>query len=240
MDLPFVHGGVKKASSVGTEVPESFIGTWSGPVVRDGKANGQHRRFVIKQGKIGSTVADSFSLGVDYECLSSAKLYKSAEDAVELTTKVTKSIPETKCSALGTHKLSRTSAGTLKWEAEGRSATLHKIETPEKLPETYLGTWQRSLDPGGTQRLTVRQVESGRMTVDFVSELPVEHCEAEADLFSVGGYDEKVRIGPPELDRAKSTGRCPTGVSSVLRVEDGRLIRHFEKHGTNMTYTRLR
>src|SRR5690606_236115 len=132
-------------------------GTWGGEVERDGEPTGQYRRFVISHGKIDEVVANSISLGTDYECKSDGKLV-AAGRAVELDTKVVKRVPSGRCSALGSHKLTSTSDGTLKWEAAGRSATLRRIEPPEQLPKEFLGVWQRQLAGGGTQRMTIEQV----------------------------------------------------------------------------------
>jgi eukaryotic-like serine/threonine-protein kinase len=237
-ELPLLDSEKSGDKSGSSDIPESYVGTWSGKVERDGEPTGQYRRFVVSHGKIGEVVANSISLGENYECKSDGKLV-AAGDSLELDTKVVKSVPEEKCSALGSHKLTAGPGGsTLEWEAAGRNATLHRVAEPEKLPEEYLGEWQRPLPAGGTQRLTVKQVRSGSMSVGMVSEATDEHCEAKADLFSAGGGGEAVRIGPPAVDKTASTGTCATGDSSSLGVEDGRLVRTFPDGG-KLSYTRL-
>jgi hypothetical protein len=220
-----------------SDIPESYVGTWSGEVERDGEPTGQHRRFVVSRGKIGEVVANSISLGTDYECKSDGKLVSTGK-SIELDTKVVKSVPAKKCSALGSHTLTSKPDSTLRWSAAGRTATLHRVPEPEQLPEEYLGTWQRPLPGGGEQTLTVKQVEAGGMSVRMVSEAPDEHCEANSDIFSVGGEGEPVRLGPPALDENASTGECLTGPSAVLEVEEGSLVRTFEKIGKEFAYTK--
>ncbi|QPP10776.1 serine/threonine protein kinase [Streptomyces bathyalis] len=238
-ELPLLNSDKTTGTGESSDIPESYVGTWSGEVERDGEPTGQYRRFVVTRGKIGEVVANSISLGKTYECKSDGKLV-SAGDSVELDTKVVKSVPEGKCSALGSHKLSNASDTTLKWEAAGRSATLHRVTEPEKLAEEYLGTWQRQLPAGGTQRITVKQVAAGAMSIGMVSEAPDEHCEAKADVVSVGGRDEPVRLGPPRLDRTASSGACRTGPSATLSVENGVLERGFATGSVkSFTYQRV-
>jgi eukaryotic-like serine/threonine-protein kinase len=224
----------RKSSS---DVPDSYVGTWSGEVQRDGEPTGQYRRFVVSHGDVGEIVANSISLGTDYECKSDAKLV-SAGKSMELDTKVVKSVPKGKCSALGSHKLTKGPSSTLAWEAAGRTATLHKVPQPEKLPEEYVGEWKRPLARGGTQRVTIEQVQTGSTAIDMVSEATNEHCVASADLFSTGGDRNPVRIGPPLVDKAASTGVCRSGPTATLRVKDGKLVRTFTETGQEFVYTR--
>ncbi|MFC4495861.1 serine/threonine-protein kinase [Streptomyces ovatisporus] len=236
-ELPLIGSDKAKQSSESSDIPGSYVGTWSGPVVRDGEPTGQYRRFTISSGKVGEVVANSFSLGTDYECKSDAKLV-SAGKSLDLDTRVVKSVGK-KCSALGSHTLTSNSDSTLTWEAAGRTATLKRVEQPEKLPEEYLGTWQRPLPDGGTQRVTIEQLtKGGAMAVALVSESSALHCEAKSDVFSVGGEDEPVRIGPPAVDKAASSGECLTGPTSTLSVENGSLVRSFAEGGTEFSYTR--
>ncbi|RAJ66720.1 serine/threonine protein kinase [Streptomyces sp. Amel2xB2] len=235
-ELPLL-GSEKAGSKQSSDIPESYVGTWSGEVERDGEPTGQHRRFVVSRGKIGEVVANSISLGTDYECKSDGKLV-SAGTSIELDTKVVTSVPENKCSALGSHTLTRRSDSTLRWSAAGRTATLHRVPEPERLPKEYLGDWTRPLPGGGEQTLRIKQVEAGSMSVRMVSEAPDEHCEANSDIFSVGGAGEPVRLGPPRIDKDASTGECRTGPSAALEAQDGRLVRTFEEIGKEFAYTK--
>ncbi|WP_314175757.1 serine/threonine-protein kinase [Streptomyces winkii] len=236
-ELPLLNSG-GSGGNQSSDIPESYVGTWSGKVMRDGEPTGQYRRFVVSHGKIGEVVANSISLGQKYECKSDGKLV-SAGDSIELDTKVVKSVPKGRCSALGSHKLTSAASGSaLEWQAAGRTATLHRVAEPEKLPEEYLGTWQRPLPAGGTQRVTVKQVATGAMSVGMISEAPNEHCEARADLFSAGGGREAVRLGPPGVNKTASSGTCKTGASSSLRVVNGTLVRTFADTGNELKYTR--
>ncbi|WP_181766954.1 serine/threonine-protein kinase [Streptomyces albidus (ex Kaewkla and Franco 2022)] len=238
-ELPLIGADKDGGGKASSDIPEGYVGTWSGEVQRDGEPTGQFRRFVISRGKVGEVVANSISLGITYECKSDGKLV-SAGKSLELDTKVVKSVPDGKCSALGSHNLTRGSDSTLTWEAAGRTATLRKVQQPEKLPEAYLGTWQRALPGGGTQRVTIEQVASGSKSIGMISEAPDQHCEAKADIFSAGGdAEEAVRIGPPALDKAASTGKCTTGQTATLRAENGRLVRTFATTGQQFEYTRV-
>jgi serine/threonine protein kinase len=268
-----------------SDVPTAFIGTWSGPVTWDGEPTGQYRKFVISRGQLGEIVTNSTSLGASYECKSDGKLTSVGHkgESLSLDTKVVKSVPEGKCSALGSHTLGNPTASTLTWQAAGRTATLHKVKEPEKLPPNYVGDWKRPLSSGGTQRMSLRQLGAGGRTIRIVSNGPRQHCEANVDLFSAGGpgapsgrpggsggpgapgapgapatpgtpgapgapggpdsgsaaAPSPVRIAPPALDKAASSGDCVTGRSSTLRVQNGQLIRDFPSTGQHLTYSRL-
>ncbi|SCK25221.1 Serine/threonine protein kinase [Streptomyces sp. WMMB 714] len=235
-ELPLVGSDEPGQTSGSSDIPDSYVGTWSGPVVRDGEPTGQYRRFTISRGKVGEVVANSFSLGTDYECKSDAKLV-SVGKSLELDTRVIKSVGR-KCSALGSHTVTSNSDSTLTWQAAGRSATLKRVEQPEKLPEEYVGTWQRQLPDGGTQRVTIEQLREGSpMSVAMVSESSTLHCEAKADIFSAGGDGEPVRLGPPLVDKEASSGECRTGPPSTLSVENGSMLRSFTEGGTEFDYT---
>ncbi|MDQ8700878.1 serine/threonine-protein kinase [Streptomyces sp. LHD-70] len=233
-------GGPGKGAA--SDVPRGFVGTWAGEVERDGRPSGQFRRFEISEGQYGEVVANSISLGRNYECKSDGKLAGRASggSSLRLDTKVVRSVPEGSCSALGAHTLVVEGKDALRWEAAGRTAVLHRITGPERLPDELLGTWQRQLANGGTQRMTVTQEAVGSSAARLVSEGGGEHCEAGMDLVSTGGRDadEAVRLAPPAVDRAASSGACVTGDSSILREENGRLVREFTD-GAVLTYTRV-
>ena len=141
--LPSGKDGPSNSSS---DIPDSYVGTWSGPVQRDGEPTGQYRRLMVSRGKVGEVVANSFSLGTDYECKSDAKLV-SAGKSLELDTKVVKSVPR-KCSALGSHKLTAGPSSTLTLGGRGPHRDAERVQQPEKLPEEYVGTWQRQFPTG--------------------------------------------------------------------------------------------
>ncbi|MDI3404285.1 serine/threonine-protein kinase [Streptomyces cavernicola] len=241
---PPLGGGKPSGGPAGggtaSDVPRGFVGTWAGEVLRDGQPSGQFRRFEISEGQYGEVVANSISLGRNYECKSDGKLAGRASggSSLRLDTKVVGSVPEGSCSALGSHTLIAESKDALRWEAAGRSAVLHRITGPERLPQALLGTWQRQLANGGTQRMTVTQEAVGSPAARMISEGGGEHCEAGMDLVSAGGRDATVRLAPPAVDRAASSGACVTGASSQLRAENGQLIREFTD-GSTLTYTRV-
>ncbi|NLU68521.1 serine/threonine-protein kinase [Streptomyces sp. HNM0574] len=223
-----------------SDVPASYVGTWSGPVERDGEPTGQYRRFELSEGRKGEIVANSVSLGRSYMCKSDGTLV-SAEGGLKLDTKVVKSVPEDFCSALGSHSLTRTgSSATLDWEAAGRRATLHRVRGEEQPAPALRGTWTRPLANGGTQRLTIESSARAGSSrgVRMVSEGPGQHCEAGVDLFSAGRGNGPVRIAPPDVDSRTSSGSCTTGHSSTLRLSDGVLLRHFPDTGATLRYTR--
>ncbi len=228
-------GGTQTSS----DVPEEYVGTWSGPVERTGEGGtGQYRRFVIARGDVGEIVTRNVDLGADYQCTSNGKL-ASAKGSLTIEAKVIKSVPEGKCSAPGTNRLSLGPDSTLQWEADGRRALLHKVRTPERLPKEFLGTWQRQSSGGGTQRVTVKQLSADRKSIDLVLQSADRKCEAQASVFSVGGESEPVLIGPSVVDWRTSADDCPTANTSRLRVEDGRLIREFLDADKKYTYDRV-
>ncbi|WP_051744954.1 serine/threonine-protein kinase [Streptomyces yerevanensis] len=248
--LPLPYGGSDSDSGSGdtggpaSDVPKEFVGIWAGEVERDGKPTGQYRRFAVSPGQLGEIVATSISLGKDYECKSDGKLTAKpsggsadSDTSLRLDTKVVSSVPEGTCSALGEHVLSRTAGDSLRWEAAGRTAELHRIEGPEKLPAGLLGTWQRTLDGGGTQRMTIEQKPVGSPAAALVSDGTGNHCEAGMNLVATGEADSPIRFAPPEADRANSSGSCRFGGSSTVRREGDTLVRVLSD-GERLTYTR--
>ncbi|MFC8661121.1 serine/threonine-protein kinase [Streptomyces sp. NPDC057199] len=225
---------------VTSDVPKEFVGIWAGEVERDGKPTDQFRRFVVSSGQVGEVVATSISLGKEYECKSDGKLAAKPSGggtSLRLDTKVVSSVPSGSCSALGEHVLSRADGNTLRWEAAGRTAELHRIDGPEELPEELLGTWQRPLANGGTQRMTVERTPVGSPAATLVSDGGGEHCEADMNLVSVGDTGGPARFAPPAIDRAASSGPCLRGGSSTLRTEGDTLVRELAD-GRRLTYRR--
>ncbi|RII19562.1 Serine/threonine-protein kinase AfsK [Streptomyces sp. YIM 130001] len=220
-------GGAGTAS----DVPAELVGTWAGEVERDGQPTGQYRRFVISKGQLGEVVATSISLGRTYACTSDGKLAgKGGEDgtrSVRLDTKVVRSIPDDKCSALGEHTLSPGDGDAIRWSAAGRTAELRRVDKPERLPDEVIGTWERPLPGGGTQSMTVRQKAVGSAAAELVSDSGSLHCEAGMVLVSAGGAAGPIRVTPPDVDSSASSGDCATGDSSTLRAEGGELVREF-------------
>ena len=244
-DLPLPNGGSESGSNdsggVTSDVPEAFVGIWAGEVERDGKPTDQYRRFVVSSGQVGEVVATSISLGKEYECKSDGKLAAKPSDggmSLRLDTKVVNSVPSGSCSALGEHVLSRAGGDSLRWEAAGRTAELHRIKGPEKLPEELLGTWQRPLANGGTQRMTIARTPVGSPAATLVSDGGGEHCEADMNLVSVGDTNGPARFAPPAIDQAASSGLCVRGGSSTLRTEGDTLVRELTD-GRRLTYTRV-
>ncbi|MEV0226156.1 serine/threonine-protein kinase [Streptomyces sp. NPDC050704] len=229
-----------------SDVPRAFVGVWAGEVERDGKPTGQYRRFAVSPGQVGEVVATSISLGANYECKSDGKLVAepsggdgtSSLSSLRLDTTVVSSVPADTCSALGEHVLSRTAGGSLRWEAAGRTAELHRIKGPEKLPEELLGTWQRPLADGGTQRMTIEQKAVGSPAAELVSDGSSDHCEADMNLVSVGDANGPIRFAPPAVDRPKSSGPCRFGGSSTVHTEGDALVRDLS-NGQRLTYTRV-
>ena len=243
--LPMPFGGSDAGSGVeagpASDVPTEFVGIWAGEVERDGRPTGQYRRFVVSPGQLGEVVATSISLGKDYECKSDGKLAakpSGGDRSVRLDTKVFGSVPAGACSALGEHVLSPAAGDSLRWEAAGRTAELRRIEGPEQLPEELLGTWQRTLADGGTQRMTIEQKAVGSPAAGLVSDGSSEHCEAEMNLVSTGEADTPVRFAPPAVDRETSSGPCRVGGSSTVRTEGDTLVRELS-NGQRITYTRV-
>ncbi|MEU0642661.1 serine/threonine-protein kinase [Streptomyces umbrinus] len=237
---PGTGSGSNAVGGVTSDVPKAFVGIWAGEVERDGKPTDQFRRFVVSSGQVGEVVATSISLGDTYECKSDGKLAAKPSGggtSLRLDTKVVNSVPSGSCSALGEHVLTRTDANSLRWEAAGRTAELHRIEGPEKLPGDLLGTWQRLLANGGTQRMTVERTPVGSPAATLVSDGGGEHCEADMNLVSVGNANSPARFAPPAIDQTASSGPCLRGGSSTLRTEGDTLVRELAD-GRRLTYTR--
>ncbi|MGP3977189.1 serine/threonine-protein kinase [Streptomyces sp. 8N114] len=233
--------GGKDGGKESSDVPEPYLGTWVGTVERDGRPTGQYRRFVITKGKEGEIVATSISLGTDYECKSDGKLASapgsgSDSEGMRLDTKVVESTPAGKCAAIGEHTLTAGPGDVLEWRAAGRTATLRKVATPERLPDALIGEWRRPLSDGGSQTLTIHADAPADNGLTMISD-GTEHCEARVDVFSAGSDTEPARLAPPDVDRAKSRGTCAAGNTSTLRAdEDGTLLREFPD-GRVLRYT---
>lgn len=226
--VPLLGGGAG-ADDRASDIPARYVGTWAGPVLRDGEPTGQQRRFVISYGKVGEVVANSTSLGVTYECRSDGTLVSlTAHDgrpALRLDTKVIRSVPAGRCSALGEHLLEAGSAGTLKWTAAGRTATLRRSAPgADAVPAGYLGTWQDT-DAGTGRQLTIRQAPAGSTVLTTAVEGPAGRCTSHATLYAA--QDGALTVGPSVLDRQAPPG-CAPNSSSVLRLTgDGTLHREF-------------
>ncbi|MFE0193647.1 serine/threonine-protein kinase [Streptomyces sp. NPDC058989] len=230
--VPLLGGGADaEGRDRASDIPARYLGTWAGPVLRDGEPTGQQRRFVISNGKVGEVVANSTSLGATYECRSDGTLVSvTAHDgrpALRLDTKVVRSVPAGRCTALGEHTLEAGSAGTLKWAAAGRTATLHRsAPSAGTVPAGYLGTWQDTAT-GAAQRLTLRQAPAGSTVLTTVVEGPAGRCTARADLYAA--QDGELTVGPSVIDRAAPG--CDPSSTSVFRLgADGTLHREFLGH----------
>ncbi|MFG2831894.1 serine/threonine-protein kinase [Streptomyces sp. NPDC048434] len=225
--VPLLSGGAGADESP-SDIPARYVGTWSGPVLRDGAPTGQQRRFVITNGKVGEVVANSTSLGATYECRSDGKLVSvmahDGHPALRLDTKVVRSIPAGRCAALGEHTLEAGRAHTLTWAAAGRTATLHRTAAAA-VPSGYLGTWQRpNADGYGSQRLTLTQAPAGSTVLTTVVVGRGGRCTAHADLYAAEGG--ALTVGPSVVDRPAPG--CARSSTSVLRLNgDGTLHREF-------------
>ncbi|QIK07934.1 serine/threonine protein kinase [Streptomyces sp. ID38640] len=227
--VPLLSGGADADDSA-SDIPARYVGTWSGPVLRDGTPTGQQRRFVITHGTVGEVVANSTSLGATYECRSDGKLVsvtrQDGHPALRLDTKVVRSVPAGRCSALGEHTLEEGGADTLTWAAAGRTATLHRVAPADgTVPSGFLGTWRRPNDDGyGSQQLTVKQAPAGSTVLSTVVVGRAGRCTAHADLYAAEGG--KLTVGPSVVDRA-APGCTPSSTSVLSLAGDGTLHREF-------------
>ncbi|MEU7430365.1 serine/threonine-protein kinase [Streptomyces sioyaensis] len=226
-----LSGGADGADHA-SDIPARYLGTWSGPVLRDGEPTGQQRRFVITNGTVGEVVANSTSLGATYECRSDGKLVSvtshDGHPALRLDTTVVRSVPAGRCSALGEHTLEAGSGTTLTWAAAGRTAVLHRAGPADgTVPAGFLGTWQRRPDDGagtGTQRLTIQRAPAGSTVLTTVVAGRGGRCTAHADLYAAEGG--ALTVGPSVVDRPAPG--CTASSTSVLRLGgDGTLHREF-------------
>ncbi|MEU9114889.1 protein kinase [Streptomyces sp. NPDC048483] len=228
--VPLLTGGASNGERAATDIPARYIGTWSGEVLRDGTPTGQQRRFVIANGKVGEVVANSTSLGATYECRSDGKLVAvtthDGRPALRLDTKVVRSVPAGRCAALGEHTLEAGGAGTLRWAAAGRTATLHRAgPATGTVPAALVGTWQRPTSDGtGAQRLTLKRAPAGSTVLTSVTDGPAGRCTAHAALYAA--EDGRLTVGPSVIDHAAPG--CVPSSTSVLRLnDDGTLRREF-------------
>ncbi|MFJ9417042.1 serine/threonine-protein kinase [Streptomyces sp. NPDC101227] len=228
--VPLLTGGADNGDDSPSDIPARYLGTWSGPVLRDGDPTGQQRRFVITNGKVGEVVANSTSLGATYECRSDGKLVSvTAPDgrpALRLDTKVVRSIPAGRCAALGEHTLEAGEAGTLRWAAAGRTATLHRSgPATETVPAAFLGTWRRpDADGNGTQQITIEQAPAGSTVLTTVADGPAGRCTAHAYLYAA--EHGRLTVGPSVIDHP-APGCEPSSTSVLRRNGDGTLRRDF-------------
>lgn len=227
--VPLLSDGAD-AEAGASDIPARYVGTWSGPVLRDGTPTGQQRRFVITHGTVGEVVANSTSLGATYECRSDGKLVsvtrQDGHPALHLDTTVVRSVPAGRCAALGEHTLEEGGAGTLTWAAAGRTATLHRVAPADgSVPAGFLGTWRRPNDDGyGSQQLTVKQAPAGSTVLRTVVVGRGGRCTAHADLYAAEGG--KLTVGPSVVDRA-APGCTPSSTSVLSLAGDGTLHREF-------------
>ncbi|MFG2532653.1 serine/threonine-protein kinase [Streptomyces sp. NPDC048516] len=241
--VPLLSGGASADQSA-SDIPARFVGTWSGPMLRDGEPTGQQRRFVITNGTVGEVVANSTSLGATYECRSDGKLVSvTAHDghpALRLDTKVVRSVPAGRCAALGEHTLQAGKGGTLNWAAAGRTATLHRTGPAQAaVPAGLIGTWQRpNADGYGSRRLTLKQAPAGSTVLTTVVAGRGGRCTTHADLFAAEG--DRLTLGPSVV--ARPAPGCAPGNSSVLRLNpDGTLHHEFLGHDKQpRTYSRAK
>ncbi|MFD0902435.1 serine/threonine-protein kinase [Actinomadura sediminis] len=109
-------------------VPAAFIGTWEGEVSGD-----QTRRMVIEQGEKGTDIVTTRTTGPNGYCEGKGKMVAAAPNVLEVTTRVTKSVPSDLCASVGRQSLVLQDDGTLKWKRSkpslfgGGPYTLHKI-----------------------------------------------------------------------------------------------------------------
>ncbi|MFE1174974.1 serine/threonine-protein kinase [Streptomyces sp. NPDC058773] len=227
--VPLLSGRAGTGDSA-SDIPAGYVGTWSGPVLRDGTQTGQQRRFVITHGKVGEVVANSTSIGAAYECRSDGKLVsvtrQDGHPALRLDTEVVRSVPAGRCAALGEHTLVESGADTLTWAAAGRTATLHRVAPAgATVPAGLLGTWRRPNDDGyGSQQLTVRQAPAGSTVLTTVVVGRGGRCTAHADLYAA--EDGKLTVGPSVVDHA-APGCAPSSTSVLSLGGDGTLHRAF-------------
>ncbi|MFC9878661.1 serine/threonine-protein kinase [Streptomyces libani] len=188
--VPLLSGGADADDSA-SDIPARYVGTWSGPVLRDGTPTGHD-----------------------------------GHPALRLDTKVVRSVPAGRCSALGEHTLEEGGAGTLTWAAAGRTATLHRVAPADAtVPAGFVGTWQRPNDDGyGSQQLTVEQAPAGSTVLSTVVVGRAGRCTAHADLYAAEGG--KLTVGPSVVDRA-APGCTPSSTSVLSLAADGTLHREF-------------
>ena len=229
-------GGDAGGSGAGAAtVPQGYLGTWIGSTLRNGQPLGQERRFTLTAGSVGQAVMRSTSLDSGYECTTTGKLTSVRGGALNILGSLESGAPRSRCSIIKGQSLTLAPDGTLHWEGIDRTATLRRVAPgSEQIPANLIGRWERKLESGGTQQVTVAPAAPGGRAVTLVAASTGKRCVSYANLFTASGGS--VRIGPAVVDEAASAAGCDMGSASTLRVSGGALVRSYSDGGTTRTY----
>ncbi|MEU3983914.1 protein kinase [Streptomyces sp. NPDC026672] len=127
------------------------------------------------------------------------------------------------------------------------SAPASKTPSAGTIPDSYLGTWEASIDNANghsTRRLTLTQGAVGDTVLRLVAEGPTDgggtyHCVFAADLAVRPDGDGPLHIGPSTVTSGEPAASCSPGeATEITLLSDGRLRREREGGGENLTYTR--
>ena len=114
------------------------------------------------------------------------------------------------------------------------------------VPETYLGTWNASIDNDtghNTRQLVIRQGEVGDTVLALTADGPAGsgsyHCVFEAPLTVAPDTGGPLEIGPSEVTVGEPASSCsPGSASEVTLLPDGTLRRVNTASGESLTYTK--
>ncbi|MFI0981417.1 protein kinase [Streptomyces sp. NPDC021093] len=229
--------GTGEGDDAAARVPQAFVGTWIGSTMRKGQPLGQERRFTVTAGAVGEAVMRSTSLDSGYECTSSGTLTSVRGGTVNLTGSFVSGAPRSRCSIIKGQSLTAGPGSTLLWKGLDRTATLRRVaDGSEQVPANLLGQWERRLESGGSQKVTIRQAAPGARAVTLVADSGGKRCVSAANLFTASGGS--VRIGPAVVDEGASGAGCEMGSSSTLRASGTTLTRTYTDGSTPRTYKR--
>ncbi|GHD16647.1 hypothetical protein GCM10010334_77850 [Streptomyces finlayi] len=243
-DPPSPSAGGKKAKdknqqtpdATAARVPQEFLGTWIGSVIKGGRPIGQERRFTITAGGTGDAVMRSTSVDSAYECTSSGSLTSVHQGTVAIMGSFVSGAPRSLCNIIKAQSLRKGADGTLVWKGLDRTAVLRRVPSgSERVPADLLGTWVRKLEKGGSQRVTVRQAAPGARAVSLVSDSGGgKKCVSYANLFTASGGS--ARIGPAVVDKGASSAGCEMGSASTLKASGTVLTRSYTNGSAPRTY----
>ncbi|MGK5632316.1 serine/threonine-protein kinase [Streptomyces sp. URMC 123] len=209
-------GGAAADAEAGT-VPPAFVGTWVST----------QRRVVLSKGKVGDTVAAHMSVGDTYLCQGTGKLLSADAATVTFHATWSKSTPAGKCKDPGETVLRLNPDGSITWTPkDGRSVIVRKAAATTQVPSALLGTWQRKLDSGFTQKVTIKQGAPGGVVMTLVADDGKgKHCEATAEFFSSSG--NAMTVGPTVVTVSRPAGKCDAGGGSTFSLSGKELRREF-------------
>ncbi|MFF7751825.1 protein kinase [Streptomyces sp. NPDC007971] len=127
------------------------------------------------------------------------------------------------------------------------SSTSSSAPADGAIPDSYLGTWQTTIDNSNgsnTRRLTIRQGKVGDTVLTLVADGPTDgggtyHCVFEAKLAEQPGGNGPLEIGPSTVSSGEPASSCSPGEATEITLQgDGKLKRAKRSGGESLTYSK--